>query len=263
MTEQKVTSVRHWSDKTFSFSIERPAGFRFRSGEFVMIGMHTSRGPIMRAYSIASSKYDDYLEFLSIKVPNGALTAELQHVRVGDSVILGSKPVGTLVIDNLITGGNLYLFATGTGLAPFMSIIRDIDTYESFSKVVLIHTVRTFDELAYFDEITSICNDPNHPLAELSNHNLIYYPTLTREFYQHIPSGRCSTLFKSGQITEDLLALPSELAIGYPFDITKDGVMLCGSKEMNLEFINYLKSIGASGGTGSIRGTYVYEKAFV
>jgi ferredoxin--NADP+ reductase len=253
--ECKVQWVRHWTDKTFSFRMERPQSFKFRNGEFAMIGLMVDGKPLLRAYSIASPNWADYIEFLSIKVPDGPLTSRLQHLEVGDTVLMNSKAVGTLCIDSLQTGGNLYLLATGTGLAPYMSIIQDPETYDAFNKVVLVHTVRTTAEHAYRNELLSLKD--HEILGELLEGKFVYVPTVTREmdtsgFAIH---GRCSGLFKLGHISKECLL--------EPFNVNTDAAMVCGSTAMNTEFIEYFESIGGKCGTANERGCYVYEKAFV
>ncbi len=250
-----VQHVHHWTDKTFSFRTNRPQEFRFRNGEFVMIGLDTPAGKVMRAYSIASPNWADYLEFLSIKVPDGPLTSHLQNIEIGETVLMNSKPVGTLVLDTLQPGRNLYLLATGTGLAPFMSVAFDPQTYDQYEKVILIHTVRTLKEHAYRQELMGLIN--HQVLGEITNGKFVYFPTVTREQDQtgFAANGRCSTLFKNGHISKNC-DLP-------PFDVNTDAAMICGSADMNTEFIEYFESIEGKCGSNSERGCYVYEKAFV
>ena len=253
--ELTVQHSHHWTNRTFSFRTNRPAEFRFRNGEFAMIGLDTPSGRVMRAYSIASPNWADYLEFLSIKVPDGPLTSHLQNVTEGDTVLMNSKAVGTLVLDTLNPGRNLWLFATGTGLAPFMSVVQDPETYEAYEKVVLVHTVRTLAEHAYRDTLSSLRH--HEILGELIEGKFVYVPTVTQQldtsgFAMH---GRCSNLLKNGQLYEDT-QLPA-------FDVNSDAAMICGSTAMNTEFIEYFESIGGSCGSASERGCYVYEKAFV
>src|SRR3954464_8866907 len=184
MHQETVLSVRHWNDSLFSFRTTRDRGLRFKNGHFLMIGLPVEGRPLMRAYSIASANYEDHLEFYSIKVPNGPLTSRLQHLQPNDELLIGRKPVGTLVLRDLKPGKTLYMFATGTGLAPFMSLIRDPETYERFEKVVLVHGVRMVSELAYADYIRDEL--PNHELlGEEIAEKLIYYPTVTREPYRN------------------------------------------------------------------------------
>ena len=192
---ETVLEVHHWNESLFSFKTTRSPGLRFHNGHFVMIGLQAEGKPLLRAYSIASANYEEHLEFLSIKVPDGPLTSRLQHLKPGDQLIVGQKPVGTLVIDDLNDGRNLYLLATGTGLAPFMSIIRDPDTYERFDKVVLVHGVRTVSELAYSDYIREELPKQEY-IGELVQGRLLYYPTVTREPYRN--RGRLTDLMHSG-----------------------------------------------------------------
>ena len=198
---ETVLEVHHWNESLFSFKTTRSPGLRFHNGHFVMIGLQAEGKPLLRAYSIASANYEEHLEFLSIKVPDGPLTSRLQHLKPGDQLIVGQKPVGTLVIDDLNDGRNLYLLATGTGLAPFMSIIRDPDTYERFDKVVLVHGVRTVSELAYSDYIREELPKQEY-IGELVQGRLLYYPTVTREPYRN--RGRLTDLMHSGKLFEDL-----------------------------------------------------------
>jgi len=256
MYEQTVQSVHHWTDKTFSFKIDRPDGFRFRNGEFVMIGLDDpEQGKILRAYSIASPNWAEELEFLSIKVADGPLTSRLQHMKPGDKVIMNRKSVGTLVLDTLQPGRNLYLFATGTGLAPFMSVAFDPETYEQYEKVILIHTVRTMAEHAYRDELTNLIK--HEYLADIVHNKFVYVPTVTRENDDtgFALQGRCSTLLKNGSLSKSC-DIPA-------FDVNTDAAMICGSTGMNQEFIQYFESLGGKCGSASQRGCFVYEKAFV
>ena len=256
MYEQTVQSVHHWTDKTFSFKIDRPDGFRFRNGEFVMIGLDDpDQGKILRAYSIASPNWAEELEFLSIKVADGPLTSRLQHMKPGDKVIMNRKSVGTLVLDTLQPGRNLYLFATGTGLAPFMSVAFDPETYEQYEKVILIHTVRTMAEHAYRDELTNLIK--HEYLADTVHNKFVYVPTVTRENDDtgFALQGRCSTLLKNGSLSKSC-DIPA-------FDVNTDAAMICGSTGMNQEFIQYFESLGGKCGSASQRGCFVYEKAFV
>ena len=256
MYEQTVQSVHHWTDKTFSFKIDRPDGFRFRNGEFVMIGLDDpDQGKILRAYSIASPNWAEELEFLSIKVADGPLTSRLQHMKPGDKVIMNRKSVGTLVLDTLQPGRNLYLFATGTGLAPFMSVAFDPETYEQYEKVILIHTVRTMAEHAYRDELTNLIK--HEYLADTVHNKFVYVPTVTRENDEtgFALQGRCSTLLKNGSLSKSC-DIPA-------FDVNTDAAMICGSTGMNQEFIQYFESLGGKCGSASQRGCFVYEKAFI
>ncbi len=250
---ESVISVHHWNDTLFSFRTTRDQSLRFENGHFVMIGLPVDGKPLLRAYSIVSANHEEYLEFLSIKVPDGPLTSRLQHIQEGDSLFVSRKPVGTLVMHDLNPGKNLYLFGTGTGLAPFMSIIRDPETYDRFDKVVLVHCVREVSELAYHDYLTSEL--PGHEfLAEIIGDKLIYYPTVTREPFRN--RGRITTLVESGQLAKDT-GLPQ-------LNADTDRVMLCGSPAMLKDLSAMLDSLGftASPHQGE-PGDYVIERAFV
>ncbi|MBE0489412.1 MAG: ferredoxin--NADP reductase [Halomonas sp.] len=248
-----VLSVHHWNDTLFSFTATRDATLRFENGHFVMIGLEVEGKPLMRAYSIVSANHDDYLEFLSIKVPDGPLTSRLQYLETGDQIMVSRKPVGTLVIHDLLPGKNLYLLSTGTGLAPFMSIIKDPEVYERFDKVVLVHCVRYVSELAYHDRITQEL--PEHELlGEEIRDKLIYYPTVTREPFRH--EGRITTLIESGKLCRDI-GLP-------PLDRERDRVMLCGGPAMLDELTAMLDDLGfQSSPQQGEPGDYVIERAFV
>ncbi len=199
--EERVLSVHHWTDRLFTFTTTRDQALRFSNGHFTMIGLRVNGKPLLRAYSIVSANYEDHLEFLSIKVPEGPLTSRLQHITVGDNVIVGRKPTGTLVIDYLLPGKRLYLLSTGTGLAPFMSIIRDPETYEKFEQIVLVHGVRQADELAYHDLLTE--HLPAHELiGDMVKSQLLYYPTVTRQSYRNM--GRITELIETGKLFDDL-----------------------------------------------------------
>lgn len=247
-----VLSVHHWTDRLFSFKTTRDPGFRFQNGQFIMIGLQVDGRPLVRAYSIVSANYEDHLEFLSIKVADGPLTSRLQHIKEGDTVLVGRKPTGTLVLDNLVDGRNLYLFGTGTGLAPFMSIIRDPETYARYEKVVLVHGTRLVGELAYQDYILE---DLPHDefLGELVIEKLLYYPTVTREPFK--TQGRITALIQSGQLFEDL-----DLA---PLDREHDRVMICGSPAMLADLKALCEAKGLVEGNTGEPGEYVIEKAFV
>jgi ferredoxin/flavodoxin---NADP+ reductase len=249
---ERVLSVHHWNDTLFSFRTTRDPALRFRNGHFVMLGLPVEGKPLLRAYSVASANHDEYLEFLSIKVPNGPLTSRLQHLRPGDELIVGRKPVGSLVIDDLRPGRHLYLLSTGTGMAPFMSIIQDPETYERFEKVVLIHGVRLVSELAYADFIEN--GLPQHEfLGELVRDKLIYYPTVTREAFRH--QGRLTDVIASGRLFEDI-GLP-------PLDPAHDRAMICGSPVMLADSCSLLDARGfrISPRQGEL-GDYVIERAF-
>lgn len=250
---ETVLSVHHWNDTLFSFTTTRDDALRFTNGHFVMLGLEVDGKPLMRAYSVASPNYAEHLEFLSIKVQDGPLTSRLQHLEVGDEVLMSRKPVGTLVVDDLRAGRNLYLFGTGTGLAPYMSIIQDPETYERFEKVVLIHGVRFVSELAYADYIEKEL--PNHEyFGDIISDQLIYYPSVTREPFRN--KGRITELIESGKLFAD---------IGLPeLDPALDRAMICGSPAMLEDISTLLKARGfeISPGVGQ-PGDYVIERAFV
>jgi ferredoxin--NADP+ reductase len=254
---QTVTEVHHWTDRLFSFRVTRPASLRFRSGEFVMIGLMGDTGkPLLRAYSIASPAWDEELEFYSIKVPDGPLTSRLQHIRPGDQIILRPKPVGTLVHDALLPGRRLWFFATGTGIAPFASLIREPQTYEDYDQVILTHTCREVAELEYGRRLVdSVRQDAL--LAELIGEGfadkLVYYPTTTRE--QSPRMGRITTLLEDGTVFRDLgiEGIAPET----------DRAMICGSLPFNLDLKAILESHGLREGANSEPREFVVEKAFV
>ena len=251
--KETVLSVHHWNDTLFSFKTTRRPGLRFRNGHFLMIGLEVDGKPLMRAYSVVSPNYEEHLEFLSIKVPDGPLTSRLQNIQVGDEILVSEKSVGTLVLDDLNPGQHLYLFSTGTGLAPFMSIIRDPETYERFEKVILIHGVRLVSELAYADYIkTELPKDEF--LGEAVSQQLIYYPTVTREAFRH--TGRLTTAIESGQLFQEI-GLP-------PLSPSIDRGMICGSPAMLKETSEMLDQRGfkVSPSLGQ-PGDYVFERAFV
>jgi ferredoxin--NADP+ reductase len=252
LNAETVLSVRRWTDRLFSFRTTRDPSLRFENGQFTMIGIEVEGKPLLRAYSMASANYEEHLEFLSIQVPDGPLTSRLGHVRVGDTVLVGRKPVGTLIIGNLKPGRNLYLFATGTGLAPFMAVIHDPETYDRFDHVILTHGCRHIDELAYQDYIREEL--PKHELlGEMIDGKLLYYPTVTREAYQ--TTGRITELFNSGKLFADL-GLP-------PADPALDRAMICGNERMLADCEKMLVDAGFEEGTNSAPGAYVIEKAFV
>lgn len=251
---ERVLHVHHWNDTLFSFRTTRDPALRFRNGHFVMLGLPADEGrPLMRAYSVASANHAEYLEFFSIKVPDGPLTSRLQHLQPGDEVIVGRKPSGSLLIDDLRPGRHLYLLATGTGLAPFMSIIQDPDTYERFAKVVLVHGVRQVSELAYAEFIQREL--PAHEfLGDWAREQLIYYPTVTREPFRN--RGRLTDLLDSGTLCDD---------IGLPrLDPALDRAMICGSAAMLKDCCRLLDAKGfhISPRQGEL-GDYVIERAFV
>ena len=249
---QTVTSVHHWTDSLFSFRVTRPRSLRFRSGEFLMIGLERGDGkPIMRAYSIASPSWDEELEFYSIKVPDGPLTSRLQKITVGDKVIVRPKPTGTLVLDALLPGKRLYMIATGTGIAPFASLLRDPDLYERFEEVILTHTCRTVPELAYGEElVTRTLRDPL--VGDEADGRFRYYPTTTREHSWH--TGRITDLIRDGTLAADL---------GLPPLGQNDRVMICGSMGLNTDVKAICETAGLVEGSNSEPGQFVLEKAFV
>jgi len=250
---ETVLSVHHWTDRLFSFTTTRDQALRFSNGHFTMIGLRLEGGkPLLRAYSIVSPNYEDHLEFLSIKVQDGPLTSKLQHIQVGDQIVVGKKPTGTLLIDYLLPGKNLYLFGTGTGLAPFLSIVRDPETYEKFEKVILVHGVREVAELAYHEYLTSEL--PDHEfLGEMVTEQMLYYPTVTREPFKN--QGRITTLLENGKLQKDL-GLPK-------FDPEYDRAMLCGSPALLKDMKHLLESRGFLEGNTTKPGDFVVERAFV
>jgi ferredoxin/flavodoxin---NADP+ reductase len=250
---QTVTSVKHWTDRLFSFRVSRPQSLRFRSGEFVMIGLMGDNGkPLLRAYSIASPAWDDELEFYSIKVPDGPLTSKLQHIQPGDHIILRPKPVGTLVHDALLPGKRLWLLSTGTGFAPFASLLREPETYEKYESVIMMHTCREVAELAYGRELVeSLQDDPL--IGDMVAGKLLYYPTTTREASARM--GRVTDNLSSGKVFTDL-NLP-------PMDPATDRAMVCGSLAFNVDVKAILEGFGLREGANSEPLEYVVEKAFV
>lgn len=249
--EERVLSVHHWTDRLFSFTTTRDTSLRFSNGHFTMIGLRVNDKPLLRAYSIVSANYEEHLEFLSIKVPDGPLTSRLQHIQVGDSIVVGKKPTGTLLIDYLLPGKRLYMLSTGTGVAPFLSIIRDPETYEKFEQVVLVHGVREVKELAYHDYITQEL--PRHEfLGEMVSQQLKYYPTVTREAFKH--QGRVTTVIDNGQMAADL-GLPA-------LNPVEDRVMICGSPEMLRDLKHMMETRGFKEGNTTKPGDFVIERAF-
>lgn len=251
MREEEVLSVHHWNDTLFSFTTTRDPGFRFENGQFIMIGLMVDGKPLMRAYSIASANYEDHMEFFSIKVQNGPLTSRLQHLKVGDKILASTKPTGTLLVDNLKPGKHLYLLATGTGLAPFMSVIKDPAVYERFEKVILTHGVREVSELAYEQIISELPS--NEYFGEMVEGKLVYYPTVTREDYP--TQGRLTDALASGEL-EKAVGLP-------PVNIEDDRFMLCGSPSMLKDLCEILDQKGFKETIRSDIGEYVIERAFV
>jgi len=249
---ETVTRVTHYTDRLFSFRITRPASFRFRAGEFVMIGLPDAGRPVYRAYSIASPAWDEEIEFFSIKVPDGALSSKLAHIRVGDSIWMKKKPTGTLVLDALRPGKRLWMFSTGTGFAPFASLIRDPETYEKFDKVIVTHTCRQVAELKYgFDCVAGVREDPL--IGEFAGDKLVHYPSTTRE--ESRTMGRITTLIETGQLFSDL-GVPALSSV-------TDRVMICGSSEMLADVKALCERFGLAEGSNSKPADFVIEKAFV
>ena len=249
--EEEVLSVHHWNDTLFSFTTTRDPGFRFENGQFIMIGLEVGGKPLMRAYSIASANYEEHMEFFSIKVQDGPLTSILQKIKPGDKILASKKPTGTLLVDNLKRGKHLYLLATGTGLAPFMSVIKDPEVYERFDKVILTHGVREVSELAY----QSIINElpENEFFGEMVKGNLLYYPTVTREEFH-----------TRGRLTEALISGELASRVGLPeINVADDRFMLCGSPSMLKDFCVILDDMGFKETIRSDIGEYVIERAFV
>lgn len=252
INRETVLSVRHWTDSLFSFTTTRSTGLRFKNGHFVMIGLEVEGRPLLRAYSLASPNYEEHLEFYSIKVPNGPLTSRLQHLKPGDEILVGTKPTGTLVLNTLRPGKRLYLLSTGTGLAPFLSIVRDPETYEQFEHVVLAHGVRVTEELGYAEYIKHEL--PQHEyLGEQVREKLRYYPTVTRESFEN--QGRITDLLHTGKLCADL-GLPD-------LDPEQDRVMICGNPSMLDELVAELKRRGFEEGSTHSPGDYAIERAFV
>ncbi|MEM0988165.1 MAG: ferredoxin--NADP reductase [Pseudomonadota bacterium] len=249
---EKVVSVQHYTDRLFKFRITRPAAFRFRSGEFVMIGLPNAEKPVFRAYSIASPSWDEELDFFSIKVPDGPLTEHLQKVEPGDTVLMRKKAVGTLVNDALVPGKRLWLFSTGTGIAPFASIIRDPETYDKFEQVILCHTCRMAAELTYgFELVAATKEDPL--VGEESTDKLVHYATTTREQTKHM--GRITDLITSGKVFVDLDVAPLNPAV--------DRGMICGSMDFLNDTKEILEKAGMEEGANSKPAEFVVERAFV
>ena len=249
--EERVTDVHHWNDTLFSFKTTRDPSFRFLSGQFTMIGLPVDGRPLLRAYSLASAAYDEQLEFFSIKVQNGPLTSRLQHLKVGDPIIVSRKPTGTLVLDNLLPGRNLYLLSTGTGLAPFLSLIKDPESYERFDKVIVVHGVRQIADLAYESAITDVLHN-DELIGDMVREKLVYYPTVTREPFRN--QGRITTLMESGKIYSDV-GLPAA-------NKEDDRFMLCGSPRMIADIRAHLDARDYIEGNHGEPGHFVIEKAF-
>ena len=252
LNEERVLDVHHWNDSLMSIRTTRSSTFRFRNGQFVMIGLEADGRPLLRAYSVASANYDEHLEFYSIKVPGGALTSRLKHVRPGDELLVSQKPTGTLLVENLQPGRRLYLLSTGTGLAPFMSILHDPETYDRFEHVVLTHGVRRVSDLGYKRYIEEEL--PRHELVgEHVKGRLRYFPTVTREPYRH--QGRLTGLIESSELFT---------RVGLPaLEPEHDRAMICGSPTMLKDLVALLEARGFESGTRDGRGHYVVERAFV
>ena len=253
LNSERVLSVRHWNDSLFSFTTTRDPALRFENGQFVMIGLQQEKKPLLRAYSIVSANYEEHLEFFSIKVPDGPLTSQLQHLKEGDEVLVSRKPTGTLLITDLHPGRNLYLLSTGTGLAPFLSIVRDPETYERFDRVIVLHGVRYIDDLAYHELLSETL--PNDELlGEMISAQMLYYPVVSRE--PHENSGRVTTLLDEGRVSADLGL--------EPLDPKQDRAMICGSPAMLEDSAALLDARGfeISPHIGA-PGDYVIERAFV
>ena len=257
INKERVLEVEHFTDRLFKIKTTRDKGLRFRDGEFLMIGLdHFSEKlqrnkPIMRAYSVTSPSHQETLEFYSIKVQDGPLTSRLQHIQVGDEILVNTKPVGTLITTNVKPGRTLYMLATGTGIAPFLALIRGFDVYENYDNVVLLHVVREVKELAFDSYLSNLNEDEIY--KEITQGKFKYYPTVTREKFKH--EGRVTDAMYTGKVQE-VLGLEE-------FDKEKDRVMICGSMEMNLELKEYFEGLGLVEGTMKEPGEYVLEKAFV
>lgn len=249
--EEEVLSVHHWNDTLFSFTTTRDPGFRFENGQFIMIGLEVNGKPLMRAYSIASANYEEHMEFFSIKVQDGPLTSILQKIQVGDKVLVSKKPTGTLLVEALKPAKHLYLLATGTGLAPFLSVIKDPEVYERFDKVILTHGVREVSELAYQDVINELPN--NEFFGDMVQGKLLYYPTVTREEFH--TQGRLTDALTSGKLAKSL-GLP-------PINVQDDRFMLCGSPSMLKDFCKILDERGFKETIRRDVAEYVIERAFV
>ena len=253
LTSETVTSVTHWDDHMFSFRLTRPPSFRFNAGEFVMLGLMTGEKPLLRAYSMASPTWDEEIEFLSIKVADGPLTSRLQKIVPGDQVLLGKKPTGTLVADALLPGKRLFMLATGTGLAPFMSVAREPDIYERFEQLVVVHSVRQVVDLAYREMLEArLADDPL--VGEEAVKRLHYVPTVTRDDFH--TRGRIGDVMASGKLFDGLDGPDA-------FDPETDRIMMCGSMAMIRDFAERFENMGFSEGAHSHPGHYVIERAFV
>ena len=249
---EKVLAVRHWTDTLFSFRATRDSGFRFQNGQFAMIGLEVDGRPLLRAYSMASANHEEELEFFSIKVADGPLTSRLQKIREGDTILVGRKATGTLITDNLLSGKRLMLLSTGTGLAPFASLIKDPEVYDRFETIVLVHGCRQVSELAYGEQLVANLRE-DELFGPLLAEKLVYYPTVTREPFRN--RGRITDLIASKQLFDDV-GLP-------PLDIATDRIMMCGSPAMLDELKQMFAARGFVEGSGNTPGHFVIEKAFV
>lgn len=249
---ERVLDIQHFTDHLFAFRTTRSQSFRFQSGQFTMIGLETDGRPLLRAYSMAGAVYDDALEFFSIKVADGPLTSKLQHIAPGDEILIGTKPTGTLVVSNLQPGPRLFLLATGTGFAPFASILRDPETYERFETIVAVEGCRDVAELGYATQVVDTVRTHEF-LGELAAGKLLYYPTVTRETYRH--QGRIPELIENGKLCADLSIAP--------FDLATDRVMLCGNPQMLADLRKLFSSRGYIEGSSGKPGDFIVEKAFV
>ena len=253
LATEQVLAVHHWNDTLFSFTTTRDPSFRFKNGHFTMIGLQSPEGrPLLRAYSIVSANYEDQLEFFSIKVADGPLTSALQHIQPGDDILVSRKPTGTLIQDHLLPGRNLYLLSTGTGLAPFMSIIKDPEIYQNYDKIILTHGCRTISELAYAETITGTLPD-NEYFGDEVRQKLLYYPTVTREAFRN--RGRLTDLIDSGKLFRDL-GMPAP-------NVEDDRFMICGSPAMLKDCCSLLGARGFRESRNGAPGHYLIERAFV
>jgi ferredoxin--NADP+ reductase len=252
VNQERVLSVHHWNDSLFSFKTTRSPALRYRNGHFVMIGLEVEGRPLLRAFSFASANYDEHLEFYSIKVPDGPLTSRLRNIQPGDPILVGRKATGTLLLDHLLPGKRLYLLASGTGLAPFMSLIRDPETYERYEQVIVAHSVRLVSDLGYRDYIEGEIAE-HELVGEQAQRQLLYYPTVTREPFRN--RGRITDLITTGKLFEDI-------GLAH-IDSRHDRVMLCGSPDMLAQMTILLCENDFEEGSSSAPGSYVVEKAFV
>lgn len=252
LLREKVLSIEHYTDKLFSFRTTRSSSFRFDSGQFAMIGLEINGKPLLRAYSMACAYYDDHLEFFSIKVPDGPLTSRLQHIKPGDEILINPKVTGTLILGNLKPGKRLFFLCTGTGFAPFASLLRDPECFEQYEKVYVIYGCRQAAELTYATKTTIEVRE-HELLAELAEGKLEYYATVTREPYHH--QGRVTDLIASGKLFADLGTTG--------LDPEHDRIMICGNPEMTADLRKMLTAAGFDEGSSTTPGSFVVEKAFV